>query len=176
MRVKQPRERKVRIYLPEYIDIQLPKHLSKEKQKELADKHAREAIRGIRVTGQHHGYGLHFPATWNSMPPWRLLPAKWSRTYAYHDDLEAWLLGNPRAKAGHITPEIKRHALKRALGRCSECRRLWRRIKPPRHRTKLWDFHHKLAIKNGGKTKKGNILAVCFDCHKAIHGRRAARD
>lgn len=53
--------------------------------------------------------------------------------------------------------------LKRAGGRCERCRR-----------RRPLDPHHKLARSQGGSHDPSNLVAICRDCHDALHAGRAA--
>jgi hypothetical protein len=130
---------------------------------------ARTTILGATKALQHRRHDRS--SSWTKRPG-TLKPWKEVKTGIDFEE-RAWLRGNPRLKAGPITPEIQRHALKRANGRCPACRTPWEKIKIPKHRTRAWDFHHRKRVVDRGKTTKDNIQALCHVCHKATHAVRA---
>lgn len=127
---------------------------------------ARIVIAGAGGAVRHHRNEFTF--SWRrragKLKPWR--PERLTLA-----DLEtrAWLRGNPRLKAGPVTPEIERGALRRARGRCPECRTPWEKIKLPKYRKRAWDFHHRKRIVDRGKSTKENVQVLCFNCHRAVH-------
>jgi hypothetical protein len=124
----------------------------------------------------HAGWKAARHRRWELTCSWRKRAGKlkpFRKPSLVDTEFSAWLRGgkdaDPRLKAGPISPEIRRHALKRAKGRCPECQTPWEKIKLPKHRKTAWDFHHKKRVFDRGKSTKDNIQALCIDCHKIVH-------
>jgi 5-methylcytosine-specific restriction endonuclease McrA len=144
------------------IDIEVKDSL----QPDQIDEIARSAIAGAGNAVRHRRNDQTF--SWRKRAG-KLKPFRAVKLTLADLETRAWLRGNPRLKAGPITPEIQRHALKRAKGRCPECRTPWEKVKLPKYRKTAWDFHHRKRVFHWGKTTKDNIQALCIDCHKAVH-------
>jgi 5-methylcytosine-specific restriction endonuclease McrA len=81
-------------------------------------------------------------------------------------ETERMLYGKPKKKRTTISTSIKKEVLVRQKYKCYKCKKM---LPATRH------FHHKKSVASGGKNTLSNIIALCPNCHSAIHHKKQVK-